>query len=155
MSYLNVNYYRDYIWTKLKLRSRNWYALIDTWRDVGSRFLNRFDGPFAFADVTLGTVWPDVGVKRCPIPSQVAQKVTTAAFTLKLMFITIKKKVSQHLDYFCKIICHQELSKIGQILSPANNIYLAEVWPEWAMFFLTKVVRIFNNFLGYFDLCTF
>ena len=44
---------------------------------------------------------------------KVAQKVATVVFSSKIVFCK-KPKIHNYLSYFCKKICHQELSRIAQ-----------------------------------------
>ena len=55
----------------------------------------------------------DVEVKSCPNYSKSCPKVGKQFFTFKVMF-SIAQKVILHLVYFCKKICHEELSNIAQ-----------------------------------------
>ena len=45
---------------------------------------------------------------------QVAQKVATAVFNMRVRFFNIAQNVANRLGYFCYKFCRQELSKITQ-----------------------------------------
>ena len=59
-------------------------------------------------------MWPDVLIKSCP-------KAKHSSFTYKVTFSQIEQKVAKYLDYFCKKICHQGLTKIAQSGHSACN----------------------------------
>ena len=60
------------------------------------------------------SVWPDVRRKSSQNFETLAQKLAKEAFNHKVMFFKIVHKVTKYLDYFCKKICCNELSKIAQ-----------------------------------------
>ena len=62
----------------------------------------------------LSLVWPDAEILSRPNISKSCRKSSYSSLCKKMDVFKTAQTVNIHLGYFCKKICHQELSKIAQ-----------------------------------------
>ena len=68
---------------------------------------------------TWGPVWPDDGIKSCPIFFQYRPKSSNITFYMKVVLFEIAQKILEYLGYYCNKIRYQEVLK--------NN----PIWSHW------------------------
>ena len=111
---------------------------------------------------TSSTLWLDSEIKSSPISSDSYQKSSQSSFYVKSYVFKIVENVISLLGYFCSNICHQEVEKSPNLVTPVikhvsiwSTFWLFRpVWPYWAILgvgdkFYCKVAQIFD------DYCTF
>ena len=115
------------IWhSSQKNRPRELFLKIETSSiTISSQFLRDLES------IRQTPVWPNTGIKSCPNFPNVAQNVSEAIFTQKLMFFKIVQWVTCLLGYFCKKYCHQKLSKSPNLVTLANTCSLISVFENW------------------------
>ena len=88
---------------------------------------------------------PNDAIKSSQNSPNVAQKVATVVFTLVLMINQQPKQVTRrYFGYFCKKICHQDLSKIAQSGHTGGGVCFIERWNYAALTHLAKLLRVLN-----------
>ena len=66
-----------------------------------------------FENWAVQSVWPDDGIKSCPIFHNNAQKVAKSFLSWKLFNLKYPKQLPEYLGYFWKKICHREFQKVA------------------------------------------
>ena len=71
-------------------------------------FTTSFGTGGSFRPPTSPPVWPDDGIKICPI-FQILLKNSQIIFTWKYYYLIKPKNLPEYLGYFCKTICYQDV----------------------------------------------
>ena len=63
------------------------------------------------------TEWPDAELKNSPNFSKRCPKSNHSSLTRKVLFLPLAQKYTMHLGYFWQKPCHQELSKMPNVVT--------------------------------------